>query len=129
MDTLEKCRIDKWLWAVRIYKSRSLASDAVLSGKVKVEESSVKPSFMITTGKTVTVRKGLVTYKFLVKGIIEKRVGAAIAQEKYEDLTPQEELDKLKINAGIPSAFRARGTGRPTKKDRREIDRFLGDDK
>lgn len=128
MDTVEKCRIDKWLWAIRCYKTRSAASEAAASGKVKVDGQAVKASYMLSTGKTVTVRKGVVTYTYKVLGIIEKRVGAAIAKEHYEDLTPQEELDKLKMDAMLPTAFRERGTGRPTKKERRDIDKFRGNE-
>jgi ribosome-associated heat shock protein Hsp15 len=120
----EKTRIDKWLWAVRLFKTRSLAAEAVQSGKVRVEGESVKPSFQLTAGKTITVRKGLVTYTYKVKGILSKRVGAPLAQEKYDDLTPQEELDKLDVNTYMPSAFRPRGTGRPTKKERRDLDQL-----
>jgi ribosome-associated heat shock protein Hsp15 len=124
VETVEKCRIDKWLWAIRCYKTRSAASEAATSGKVKVDGQAVKASYMVTVGKTVAVRKGVVTYTYKVLGLIEKRVGAAVAREHYEDLTPPEELDKLKMDSLLPAAFRERGTGRPTKKERRDIDKF-----
>lgn len=127
VETTNKCRIDKWLWAVRIYKTRSLATDAVDSGKVKVDGAAVKPAYQISIGKTISVRKGPVTYIYEVKGLIEMRVGAPKAQEMYIDHTPPEEILKLTVKEMMPMAFRPRGTGRPTKKERRDIDQFTDD--
>ncbi|MBC8046768.1 MAG: RNA-binding S4 domain-containing protein [Fimbriimonadaceae bacterium] len=123
----DKCRIDKWLWAVRLFKTRTLAADAISSGKVKVEEESVKSSFQLTPGKIVTVRKGLVKYKYRVLGILEKRVGAELAKQYCEDITPEEELMKLRVDKMLPSVFREKGTGRPTKKERRDLDEWMED--
>ncbi|MBK6731875.1 MAG: RNA-binding S4 domain-containing protein [Bacteroidetes bacterium] len=119
---MDKCRIDKWLWAVRIYKTRSLAAEAVASGKVRVNDETVKPSHNLLKNKIVKVRKGLVTYQYKVIQLLEKRVGAQLVKEYLEDITPQDELDKLDINKNMPAAFRERGTGRPTKKERRDLD-------
>lgn len=120
----ESVRIDKWLWAVRIYKSRSLASDACKNGKIEIEDQAVKPSRAVSVGDIISVKKPPYTYTYEVKGLIEKRVGAKLAVENYSDLTPEDEL--LKIKTIQESAFftRDRGTGRPTKKERRMIDRF-----
>lgn len=120
---VEKVRIDKWLHAVRLYKSRTNATDACDGGKVKVNGQAVKPSKPLEAGETIVLRKRSSTFTYKVIKIIEKRVSAAIAQTCYEDLTP--EAEKLKTD--LPSAFidfgaRNRGEGRPTKKDRRDID-------
>lgn len=122
-----KCRIDKWLWAVRLFKTRSLAAEAVASGKVRVSDEPVKPAFHITVGKVVKVRRGLVTYQYQVTGLLDKRVGAPLAAQYYTDITPPEELDKLDINKSLPTAFREKGSGRPTKKERRDLDDWMGD--
>jgi ribosome-associated heat shock protein Hsp15 len=121
----DSCRIDKWLWAVRLYKTRSQAAEAVSTGKVRVNDESVKNSYHVTPGKFISVKKGLVKYQYRVKGIIEKRVSAPIALQYYEDITPDDELLKLKVNALMPSAFREKGTGRPTKKERRDLDDWM----
>lgn len=120
---LEKVRVDKWLHAVRLYKSRTNATDACDGGKVKINGIAVKPSRMIEAGETVVLKKRSSTFTYKVIKIIEKRVGAPIAQQCYEDLTPIEEKQKTVL----PSAFvefgaRERGDGRPTKRDRRAID-------
>ena len=122
MRETEKHRIDKWLWAVRLFKTRSLASEACKSGKVKIEGKSVKPSHTVKLSEEITVRKGAETRIVRVKDLLERRVDAATAALYYEDITPPEE------NPAYPSAFhtpvfkRERGAGRPTKKERREID-------
>jgi ribosome-associated heat shock protein Hsp15 len=127
MSEIQKTRIDKWLWAIRIYKTRTLASDACAAGKIKIDGDSVKASYMLKVGQTVHINKQ--GDKLVLKSIklIEKRVGAALAVECYEDLTPPEEKDKVKFPA-IFYEVRDKGVGRPTKKDRREIDKFKDDD-
>ena len=127
MSEIQKTRIDKWLWAIRIYKTRTLASDACAAGKIKIDGDSVKASYMLKVGQTVHINKQ--GDKLVLKSIklIEKRVGAALAIECYEDLTPPEEKEKLKFPA-IFYEVRDKGVGRPTKKDRREIDKFKDDD-
>ena len=125
----KKVRIDKWLWSVRIFKSRTLATDACKSGKVKIGGVSLKPSSTIEPGAIVEVRKNGFNLQFKVVKLIDKRVGAPLAQECYEDLTPQEELQKYAawyVGKGA-SERRERGAGRPTKRERREIDRFKVD--
>jgi ribosome-associated heat shock protein Hsp15 len=118
-----KTRLDKWLWAVRIFKTRTLAANLIKQGRVKVNKGNVKPSSMIAIGDLLEVKKGEFLLSFKVENIIEKRVGAPIAQTCYSDLTPQEEYDKFKNWAlqGVLE-YREKGTGRPTKKERRDID-------
>jgi ribosome-associated heat shock protein Hsp15 len=123
----EQVRIDKWLWAVRIYKTRSLATEECKKGRVIIDGVATKPSRIIKVGDKIVVRKLPVLYTYEVKGIISKRVSAQLAQENYEDLTSIEELNKLKLQDTI-LIKRDRGTGRPTKKERRMIDKLKGDD-
>jgi len=120
----DSVRIDKWLWAVRIFKSRSLASDACKTGKVEIADQVVKPSRSISIDEIITVKKPPYTFHYRVKGLIAKRVSAKLAVEHVEDLTSPDEI--LNVKTIQESAFftRDRGTGRPTKKERRLIDRF-----
>lgn len=127
MTELEKIRIDKWLWAVRLFKTRSLAADACAAGKIKMDGESLKASYMLKAGQTIQVQKEGIRMIIKVVKLIEKRVGAPLAVQCYEDLTPPEVKDKLKF----PSVFyevRDRGIGRPTKKDRRAIEKFKDPD-
>jgi ribosome-associated heat shock protein Hsp15 len=122
----EKVRIDKYLWAIRIYKSRSLATEACREGKVKMRGEPVKSSAQIAIGDLIEVTKDGFRLKYKVVQLIEKRVSAVLAKPCFADLTPEEEINKYKswfIGKGGPER-RERGTGRPTKKDRREIDDF-----
>jgi len=121
---VNKIRIDKWLWSIRIFKSRTLATDACKGGKVRLKGEAVKPSFLIAEGDVVGVKKDGFTFEFKTIQLIDKRVGAAIAVTCYEDVTPAEERNKYNawfLNASQTSEHRERGTGRPTKKDRREL--------
>lgn len=126
---MDKVRIDKWLWSVRIFKSRTVATDACKGGKVKINGESIKPSYQLQEGEVVQVRKNGFDFQFKAVKLIQKRVGAPIAVTCYEDLTPQEELDKYKswFVGKAAAEQRERGTGRPTKRERREIDRFKDD--
>lgn len=122
----EKVRIDKWLWSVRIFKSRSLATDMCKSGNVKAAEKTVKPSYLVSVGEMLTVKKNGFNMVYKVKGIITKRVSAPLAVENYENLTSEEELNKYNawfIGKAKPE-IREKGMGRPTKRERREIDDF-----
>jgi ribosome-associated heat shock protein Hsp15 len=124
---MNKIRVDKWLWSVRIFKSRTLATDACKGGKVKIGTVSVKPSFLVAEGDVVVVKKNGFNFQFKALTLIEKRVGAAIAVTCYEDVTPEDERTKYLAwfqNASPSSEKRERGAGRPTKKDRREMDEF-----
>ena len=124
---MSKLRIDKWLWSIRIFKSRTLASDACKAGKVKVGEEAVKPSYMLAEGEVVTVKKEGFSFQYRALQLIEKRVGAPIAVTCYEDVTPEAEKNKYQSwfqNATPGAERREKGSGRPTKKERREIDTF-----
>jgi len=124
---MAKVRIDKWLWSVRIFKSRTLASDACKAGKVKIGEETVKPSHLISEGETIVVKKDGFNLRFRAIQLIEKRVGAPIAATCYEDVTPVEEKNKYAawfLNSAPAVEKREKGAGRPTKKERREIDQF-----
>ena len=130
----EKVRIDKYLWAIRIYKSRSIATEACREGKVKMKGEPVKSSAQVTIGDVIEVTKDGFKLQYKVLQLIEKRVSAVLAKPCFEDLTPEEEINKYKswfIGKGGPER-RDRGTGRPTKKDRREIvdfkDYYEGED-
>lgn len=126
MADLDKVRVDKWLWSVRIFKSRTMATDEVKSGKVKIDGKPVKASYLLQKGEQLEVRKNGFNFQYKVVDLIEKRVGAPLAQKCYEDLTPQEELNKYNAwFAGKAAAEqREKGAGRPTKKERRNIDQF-----
>lgn len=118
-------RIDKWLWAARIFKTRSLAADACKNGRVTMEGVRVKPSHTIKAGDTVSVRKPPVTYSFKVLKPIEQRVGAKLLVGVYENVTDAKQYELLEMSRIRGFVDRARGTGRPTKKDRRQMDAFV----
>lgn len=121
----KEARIDKWLWAARIYKTRSLAADACKNGRVTIGGSNVKPSHTVKAGETVSVRKPPVTYSFKILDPIEQRVGAKLLPQIYENVTPPEQYELLEMTRISGFVNRARGTGRPTKKERRSLDAFL----
>jgi len=120
-------RADKFLWAVRLYKTRSIASEACRAGKVIINNVEVKPSRTILKGETILLKKSPVTYTYRVIDVVGNRVSAKLAAKFIEDLTPKEELAKLEIDRSARTAFREKGAGRPTKKDRRDIDRLKED--
>ena len=121
----EVARIDKWLWAARIFKTRSIAADACKNGRVTIGGVNVKPSHAIKVGETVSVRKPPITYSFRILKTIEQRVGAKLLPEIYENVTSPDQYELLEMNRISGFVDRARGTGRPTKKDRRAMDAFL----
>ena len=118
-------RLDKWLWAVRIFKTRSDAADACRTNKVLVNGSYVKPSREVRVGDTVTVKKMPVVYTYRVVALVSSRQPAKEVPHYAENLTPQEELDKLFVPKLTIFVQRDRGTGRPTKRERREIDSLM----
>ena len=120
----EIARIDKWLWAARIFKTRSIAADACKNGRVTIGGVNVKPSHTVKAGETVSVRKPPVTYSFRILKPIEQRVGAKLIPEIYENVTTPDQYELLEMNRISGFVNRARGTGRPTKKDRRAMDAF-----
>ncbi len=115
-------RIDKYLWAIRAFKTRSEATEACSGGRVKVSGANAKPSKAVAPGDEIQVRKGTVLYTYRVLKPLENRVGASVVSEYAENLTPQSELDKLRAPVETFFVKRERGSGRPTKKDRREIE-------
>ena len=119
-----EARIDKWLWAARIYKTRTLASDACKNGRITINGALAKPSRTVKVGDQVGVKKSPITYSFRVLQTIEKRVGAKLLPEVFENVTPPEQYEFLEMNRISGFVDRARGTGRPTKKDRRALDDF-----
>ncbi len=124
---MEEARIDKWLWASRIFKTRSIAADACKNGRVTIEGVNVKPSRMVKVGETVSVRKPPITYSFRILKTIEQRVGAKLLPEIYENVTAPEQYELLEMTRISGFVDRARCTGRPTKKDRRSLDAFIND--
>ena len=124
MEKEAEVRIDKWLWAVRLYKTRSLATEACKKGRVLIDNIQVKPSRMVKEGEEVVVRKLPAIYTFKIVKAIEKRVSAKLAAEAYHNLTPEEELAKLTAINETFFVKRDRGTGRPTKKERRLLDKL-----
>lgn len=119
-----EARIDKWLWAARIFKTRSMAAAACKKGQVCMKGAQLKPSRNIKEGDVVEVRKPPVTYSFRVKQAIEKRVGAKLIPDILENVTPPEQYELLEMNRLSGFVNRAKGTGRPTKKDRRNLEEF-----
>lgn len=119
-----EARLDKWLWAARIFKTRTLASDACKNGRVSINGAQAKPSRTVKPGDAVGVRKPPVTYTFRVRQAIEKRVGAKLLPDVLENITPPEQYEALELSRISGFVNRAKGTGRPTKKDRRALDEF-----
>lgn len=122
----EAVRIDKWLWAVRVFKTRTIASEACKKGRVLIDNNSVKPSRMIRIGEIVQVKKPPVTYSFKVLDIAQKRMGAKLVPDFMENVTPPEEYEVLEMNKLSGFIDRQRGSGRPTKKERRDLEDFTG---
>lgn len=119
-----EARIDKWLWAVRVFKTRSIATDAVKKGRVTVNDVPVKPSRTVKPGDVVKVRKAPVTYSFRVKQTVQNRLGAKLVPEYMENITPQSELDLLEVVKISGFIDRRKGLGRPTKREGRELAEF-----
>ena len=124
---MAEVRIDKYLWSIRVFKTRSEATDACKGGKIRVNGADTKPSKMVKVGDTIVARKGAVTYTYKVLELIDKRQGAKLVPNYAENLTPPEEL--VKLRAPIETFFlkRDRGAGRPTKKDRRQMEALWDD--
>ena len=121
----EQARIDKWLWAVRIYKTRSIAAEACKKGHVSIGDRTAKPAHNIRVGDIVNVKKAPITYSFRVLKCAENRVGAKLVPELMENITSQEQYEILEMSRISGFVDRARGTGRPTKKERRDLEQFV----
>lgn len=123
---MEEVRVDKWLWAVRIFKTRTIASEACKKGRVMIDNVPVKSSRVIRKGDVIQVKKPPVTFSFKVLGLTDKRMGAKFVPEFMENITPPEEYEILELNKISGFVDRQRGTGRPTKKERRDLEQFTG---
>ncbi len=121
----DTARIDKWLWAARVFKTRAIAADACKNSRVTINGSSVKPSHLIKRGEIINVKKPPVTYSYRVLDCIEQRVGAKLLINIYENVTDQKQYELLEMSHINGFVDRARGTGRPTKKERRALDSFV----
>lgn len=125
MSNKEKAvRIDKFLWSVRIYKTRSIAADACKKGRIFINDALVKSSRTVSVGDMIIVKKPPVIYLYKVKELLSNRVGAKLVENYIENLTSEEELLKLDMNSQVVFVRRDRGTGRPTKKERRDLDKL-----
>jgi len=120
-----EARLDKWLWAARIFKTRSIAADACKNGRITMSGVKQKASKMIKEGDIIEVRKPPITYAFKVLKAIQNRVGAKLVPEVMENVTAPDQLELLEMNRISGFVGRARGTGRPTKKERRDLDEFI----
>lgn len=120
-------RIDKWLWAVRLFKTRTLAVESCKKGRVMIQGTNIKPSRMIRIGDVIQIKKTPITYSFKVLDLSEKRMGAKLVPEFMEDVTPQSEYDILELSKVNGFIDRGRGLGRPTKKERRDLVDFIDD--
>tara|TARA_B100000787_G_scaffold169824_1_gene162428 strand:+ start:32250 stop:32618 length:369 start_codon:yes stop_codon:yes gene_type:complete len=117
-------RIDKYLWCIRTFKTRSIATESCKKGQVKINDSNCKPSRDIFGGEVITVRKNQMNIKIQVLAIPESRIGAKLVNQFYKDITPKEEIEKLDLLKYSKDYYRKKGAGRPTKKDRRDIDDY-----
>lgn len=118
-------RVDKWLWAVRVYKTRTAATTACTSGRVRIDDEPAKPATKVQVGDVVEARRGDRIIIYRVRGLVEKRVGAKVVEDLVEDLSPPPAARPSPLDAP-PGGARVRGEGRPTKKERRDIDRLRG---
>lgn len=120
-------RVDKYLWAMRIYKTRSIAADACKNGRITMNGVQLKPSRTFKIGDRFSVRKGPITYSYRVLQLSENRLGAKLVPDYMQDITAPDQLELLELARMAGQTGRDRGTGRPTKKDRREIETFMSD--
>lgn len=121
---MAEVRVDKWLWAVRVFKTRSVATDAVKKGRVTVNDVLVKPSRTVKPGDVVKVRKPPVTYSFRVIQCVQNRLGAKLVPEYMENITPKSEMDLLEVVKISGFVDRRKGLGRPTKREGRDLEQF-----
>ena len=122
---MAEARIDKWMWAARIFKTRTIAAEACKKGRVSINGAQAKPARMVKPGDVIQVKKSPITYSFKVLQAIEKRVGAKLVPDIMENVTTPEQYELMEMSRISGFIDRARGTGRPTKKDRRDLDDFF----
>ena len=125
LEGFMEVRIDKWLWAVRLYKTRSLATEACKKGKVLIQNVAVKPSRTVKVGEIVQVRQNPVVYSFKVIALAQNRMNAKLIPGFMENVTTPDQLELIELAKIAAQSGRARGTGRPTKKERRELDEYV----
>ena len=121
---MNEVRIDKWMWATRIFKTRTIAAEACKKGRVMIGGVSVKPSRMIKVGDVIQVRKPPITFSFKALALTERRMGAKLVPEYLENVTTPDQYEILEMNRISGFVNRSKGLGRPTKKDRRELEQF-----
>jgi ribosome-associated heat shock protein Hsp15 len=119
-------RLDKWLWAARVFKTRSMATEACKKGKICINGAAAKPAHLVKIGEVIERKESMITRSFKVLGLLERRVSAKVAVNFIEEITPPEEFKKFEVARTSIIAVRERGTGRPTKKERRDIERLKG---
>jgi ribosome-associated heat shock protein Hsp15 len=124
MSDISRMRIDKWLWCVRLFKTRSISATAVKGGTIRLNDAVVKPSRELVIGDVISFRKGILFRKVEVKALLKGRVGAKLVEDYVIDLTPPEEYEKQKLQSALAFGTRDKGTGRPTKKDRRDLEEW-----
>lgn len=122
---MDSVRLDKYLWAIRVFKTRSEAADACNGNKVRLNGVPAKPSKAVKSGDSIDVRKGSALFSYRVLQLTESRMGAALVEQYADNLTPESELEKLHAPRETIVLQRDRGTGRPTKKDRRQLDELM----
>lgn len=118
-------RVDKWLWAVRLFKTRSIATEACKKGKILINNSPVKPSRTIKIGDIISIKQNPILYSFKVVALLQNRIGPKLVADFREDVTTPDQLELIELGKIAAQTNRARGTGRPTKKERRDIDDFF----
>ena len=118
---LIKIRADKFLWCVRLFKTRPLSNEACSKSKVKINNNTIKSSYIIKVGNVITIKKKLICVTIKVKNILDKRVSAKLVENYIEDMTPESEIIKLEAALKMPHNYREKGSGRPTKKERRDM--------
>jgi ribosome-associated heat shock protein Hsp15 len=118
-------RLDKFVWSVRLTKTRSIATELIAKGKIRINGLDVKPSKDVKVSDVIHVLKNSAVFTYKIKALIDKRVGPKLVIDYLEDITPLEEIEKFKLYVDSQSVYRQNGTGKPTKKDRRSLDDFL----
>ena len=121
------CRVDKFAWSVRLAKTRSQSAEAVSKGKIRLNDQHTKPSRDVKVGDVIQVIRHTATFSFKIIQLLDRRVGAKLVADYIVDITPDEEREKLKAYTAAQSVYREHGTGKPSKKDRRDMDSFLDD--
>lgn len=117
--------MDKFVWGVRLAKTRSQAAEAISKGKIRLDNQHVKPARTVNLGDTIQVTRNTATFSYKVIQLLDRRVGAKLVPDYLIDITPQEEFEKLKLYQAAQRTYREHGTGKPSKKDRRDLDSFL----